>query len=206
MRFDQATQAQSQALSHATQLESYVAERVRALRSARNWTLDQLAQASGVSRTMLWQIEQARSAPTIKVLARVADALDVAVSALIENNRRSSTHVLRKNEAKILQDANGRSESRALFPNAGVHGVEFYELRLQPDATELAEPYAPGARENLIVVQGRAEITVANERFALAAGDAIYFDADVAHAYRNCGEESVLIYLVVSHAGRVNLG
>lgn len=75
----------------------------------------------------------------------------------------------------------------------------------EPHIITIGMPQAR-ARENLIVVQGRAEITVANERFALAAGDAIYFDADVAHAYRNCGEESALIYLVVSRAGRVNLG
>ena len=155
---------------------------------------------------MLWQIEQGQSAPTIKVLARIADALNVSLSALLESHERPGAYVLRRGQAKVLRETDGRIESRALFPFVGVHGVEFYELRLQRGAVESSEAHAPGTRENLILVEGEADIGVGDTRYVLEPGDALYFNADLPHEYRNTGNGPALIYLVVSHAGNVDLG
>lgn len=187
-------------------LTERVASRVRDLRSRREWSLEQLAKASSVSRTMLWQIEQGKSAPTVKVLARISDALNVSLAALLESHERPGAYVLRRGQAKVLRESDGRIESRALFPFVGVHGVEFYEFRLQRGAVESSEAHAPGTRENLILVEGAAEVTVGETRYALEPGDALYFNADLPHEYRNTGIGPALIYLVVSHAGSVDLG
>jgi transcriptional regulator with XRE-family HTH domain len=183
-----------------------LAVRLHELRNERQLTLDQLARSSGVSRAMLWQVEQGRSAPTIKVLARVAEALSVPINAFLEHSTRPAVTVLRRDESRQLRSADGRSASRALFPYSGVHDVEFYELKLEPGGVESAEPHPPGTHENLVVTQGRVEIEVGEQRHELACGDALYFAADTQHVYRNVGSSPALIYLVVSHPNRLNYG
>lgn len=183
-----------------------VAVRLHELRNERQLTLDQLARASGVSRAMLWQVEQGRSAPTIKVLARVADALSVPIGAFLERSARPSVCLLRRDASKQLRSGDGRSASRALFPYSGVHDVEFYELSLEAGGVESADPHPAGTHENLVVAQGRVEIEVGELRHELGHGDALYFAADVPHVYRNAGTTVALIYLVVSHPNRLNYG
>lgn len=183
-----------------------LAQRLHDLRNSRHLTLEQLSRTSGVSRAMLWQVEQGRSVPTIKVLSRVAEALGLPVSAFLDSDQRSTATLLRARDARRLTSADGLSVSRALFPYAGVHDVEFYELRLGVGAIDRADPHPPGTHENLVVAQGRVQIDVAGQVHRLNIGDALYFGADVAHVYRNIGDDVAVLYLVVSHPGRLNYG
>lgn len=183
-----------------------VAQRLAELRRQRQLSLEALARASGVSRAMLWQIEQGRSAPTLKVLARIADSLDLSLTDLLHDARTPQAAVLRACDAKQLVSADGGYVSRALFPFTGTHAVEFYEIRLLPGAVERAAAHAAGTVENLVVSAGRVEVEVGERVHALATGDAIHFRADQIHAYRNPGSEPALLYLVMSFAGELNYG
>jgi transcriptional regulator with XRE-family HTH domain len=172
---------------------------LRRVRSDRGLSLERLAAHSGVSRAMLNQIELGKSIPTIKVLWKIARALEVPFSALIAAGSGGGTRVLRAVRARRLTSADGSFSSRALFPLEGPRRVEFYELRLSPHAVELAEPHAPGTRENLVVTEGLVEIEVDGERHALGPGDAIAFEAGAAHAYRNVSGEPAVMYLVMTY-------
>lgn len=187
-------------------LTDRVAARLHELRNQRQLTLEQLARSSGVSRAMLWQVEQGRSAPSIKVLSRVADALGVPVTAFLEPDGGNSAVVLRQAEAKRLSSGDGLCVSRALFPFSGTHDVEFYEVHLAAGAVESADPHPPGTHENLVVAHGQVVIEVADQDHALGTGDALYFSADVHHVYRNVSHHSAVLYLVVRHPGRLNYG
>ncbi len=185
-------------------LTPVVGENLRRLRTQRGLSLERLARASGVSRAMLGQIELGQSAPTINVLWKIARALGVPFSTLITHRGAGTTHVLRADTAKRLTSADGRFVSRALFPFDAPRNVELYELRLAAGTTEHAEPHPPGTVENLVVAQGTVDITIAEERHALAAGDAILFEADVPHAYRNAGATESVMYLVMTYAEKVS--
>jgi mannose-6-phosphate isomerase-like protein (cupin superfamily) len=153
---------------------------------------------------MLGQIELGQSTPTINVLWKIARALDVPFSTLITDRGEGTTHVLRAETAKRLTSADGRFVSRALFPFDMPRTVEFYELRLSPGGMEVAEPHAPGTVENLVVSSGALEMTLGNEAHVLRAGDAILFEADVPHTYRNPGSTEAVLYLVMTYAEKVN--
>lgn len=185
-------------------LTPVVGDNLRRLRTQRGLSLERLAKASGVSRAMLGQVELGQSTPTINVLGKIARALGVPFSTLITQRGAGTTHVLRAETAKRLTSADGRFVSRALFPFDAPRSVEFYELRLAPGTTEEAEPHPPGTVENLVVTHGAVEITIAADRRALAAGDAILFEADVAHSYRNAGKVEAVMYLVMTYAEKVS--
>lgn len=184
-------------------LAPVVGGNLRRLRVQRGLSLERLAKASGVSRAMLGQVELGQSAPTINVLWKIARALDVPFSALVSNRLAGGTVVLAAARAKRLTSHDGRFSSRALFPFDAPRKVEFYELRLGPLASEQADAHPPGTVENLVVSHGTIELVAGSERHLLATGDAILFQADVPHVYRNPGEVDAVMYLVMTYAETV---
>jgi transcriptional regulator with XRE-family HTH domain len=184
----------------ADDLAPVVGANLRRLRVRRGLSLERLAQASGVSRAMLGQIELGQSAPTINVLWKISRALDVTFSALISQRSGGATNVLRAHEAKRLTSHDGAFVSRALFPFDQPRRVEFYELRLAAGSREEAEPHPAGTVENLIVSAGTVDILVGKESHRLDTGDAIVFEADVSHVYANPGRAEAVMYLVMTYA------
>jgi transcriptional regulator with XRE-family HTH domain len=175
---------------------------LRRLRSKRGLSLERLSKVCGVSRAMLSQIELRQSVPTINVLWKIARALDVPFSALLSERPAPSTFVLPAARSKVLSSTDGSFSSRALFPFDEPHFVEFYELRLAPHAREDAGAHPPGTRENLVVTAGTVTLSVGPEEHRLATGDAIYFGADVPHAYHNPGDAPAMMYLVMTYVER----
>jgi transcriptional regulator with XRE-family HTH domain len=185
---------------HSVDLPSIIGGNLRRLRTRRGHSLERLAKLSGVSRAMLGQIETGKSVPTISLLWKVAIALAVPFASLLVAQGTEGTSVLRREHAKVLASSDGKFTSRALFPFDGERRVEFYELRLAPQHRENAEAHAPGTRENLIVEQGTVEIVAGRDRpITLTEGDAILFEADVPHSYRNLGSIEAVIYLVMTY-------
>ena len=184
-------------------LTPVVGGNLRRLRGQRGLSLERLSQLSGVSRAMLGQIELGQSAPTINVLWKISSALGVPFSALITARGAPGPHVLRAEQAKHLTSHDGAFSSRALFPFDEPRRVEFYELRLKPGGEERADAHNPGTTENLVVAKGAVEIEVNGRKEQLGAGDAIVFEADAPHVYRNQDPGETVMYLVMTYADTV---
>lgn len=180
-----------------------VGRNLRRLRGERGLSLERLSRVSGVSRAMLGQIELGQSAPTINVAWKISSALGVPFSALLNERAEGGLHLLRAADSKKLTSHDGRFTSRALFPFDERRRVEFYELTLRPGGVEQAHAHNPGTIENLVVAQGQLEIEVAGRREVLGAGDAIVFEADVPHVYRNLAGGETVMYLVMVYADLV---
>ncbi|MDB4993937.1 MAG: family transcriptional regulator [Myxococcaceae bacterium] len=184
-------------------LTPVVGANLRRLRVAKGLSLERLAKQSKVSRAMLGQIELLQSTPTINVLWKIALALDVPFSALIGAGESAGATLLPADKAKVLMSHDGKFVSRALFPFHKPRAVEFYELRLAGGAAEHADAHPPGTTENLVITTGSLHLTVDKQRFVLAQGDAIVFQADHPHIYENRGQVEALMYLVMTYAESV---
>ena len=176
-----------------------VGQNIKRLRNRRSLSLEGLARLSGVSRAMLGQIELGRSVPTINVVWKIAAAFDVPFSTLISTPDAKHIWTLTARDSKILTSATGEFSSRALFPFNEEHRTEFYELKLKPGGSEIANAHAPGTTENLVLVRGALEIEIGNEVRKLAPGDAILFQADQPHTYRNPSKAEAIAYLVMNY-------
>lgn len=181
-------------------LPAIVGRNLRRLRTRQGHSLERLAKQSGVSRAMLGQIEAGKSVPTIGLLWKVATALNVPFANLLEASDARGTVLLRQKDAKLLTSSQGQFTSRALFPFEGGRKVEFYELRLAALHREVAEAHAPGTRENLFVAKGTVEIISGSDRpVTVVEGDAILFEADVPHVYKNLVASESVLYLVMTY-------
>jgi transcriptional regulator with XRE-family HTH domain len=174
----------------AAELARRVAENLRARRKSRGMSLDDLANASGVSRAALSQIETHKSNPTVGLLWKIAVGLGVPFAELI-GEVKGGISVLRRGDGQVLRSVDGKLESRPLAPAGTSPLVELYELRLAARSTHAADAHAPGTHELVVVLSGSLRMRVSNgdegEVHELVAGDSISFPADVPHAYENPG-------------------
>jgi quercetin dioxygenase-like cupin family protein len=149
-------------------------------------SLDELAASSGVSRAALSHIETSRGNPTIGVLCRIAEGLEIPLSELI-GDAREKVGVRRLSESHVLRSPDGKVESRPLTPVGSHPHVELHEVRLAPHGRHASEPHAPRAKEIVVVLTGRLRLSVGGESFELAAGDSVALETDTPHTYENLG-------------------
>ena len=183
----------------AADLGYRVAETLRALRRARAMSLDDLAQASGVSRAALSQIETNKTNPTIGLLWKVAVGLGIPFSEII-GEARATTSILRRNDTQVLQSADGKFHSRPLAPAGANPFVELYELRLAARARHAAEAHASGTREIVVVLSGALRLTTGDTSFDIGPGDSVLFAADQPHVYENPGGSEARYHDVIIYS------
>lgn len=148
---------------------------------------------------MLGQIETGKSAPTINLLGRIAEALNVSVAGLISSPGSSGTIVVPRASTTVFASGEGGFISRALFPWGDQKPVEIYEVTIAPHHSEAFVATAAGAKKNLVVISGDLEVTVdENSPSRLCRGDAILFNADFPHRFLNPGDQEAKALLVLT--------
>ncbi|HMV78744.1 MAG TPA: XRE family transcriptional regulator [Leptospiraceae bacterium] len=181
-----------------------VKENLKTIRHIKGFSLDKLAARCGVSRAMLSQIEQGKSAPTISVLWKIASGLNVPFSDLIKEKNAGGLHILKYENSKVLYSTTKVFTSRALFPFSGNRTSEFYELTLKPGGIEIAEAHQNGTTENIVVVQGVLRLRIGEKVVELQQRDSVFFRADVPHEYSNPSDTEAIMYLVMNYADEIN--
>ena len=184
----------------AEQATSQLGLRLQKLRKGAGLTLDALARASGVSKGTLSQIEQNKANPSITVLYRVAMALSVPVSSLVEDPARvMHFEVVDAGDASRKFFTNQTCSGHLLNPPWMDKDLEVYELNF-PVAGQLdSQPHHPHTRELLTVVQGQLEVQAGRRNASLGPGDTAHYSADVPHRIKNVGQEEATAYLVVCY-------
>jgi transcriptional regulator with XRE-family HTH domain len=174
-----------------------VAEHVRALRTGRGWSLDELAGRSGVSKGMVVQIEAARTNPSVGTLCRIADAFGVTVARLLEPGAQRSVHISTADDAPLLWRGDRGGIGRLLGGVNDPDFVELWEWRLAPAERHTSADHAPGTRELLHILAGTVVVTVDGVDHEVREGQTIEFRADRPHGYRNDGDQPVRLVMVV---------
>lgn len=181
------------------QIIDTIKDNLKHLRHIKNLSLDKLAGKCGVSRAMLSQIEQGKSAPTISVLWKIASGLNVSFGELLKEREAPKSLLIPYEKTKVLYSNSKTFSSRALFPLSEDRKTEFYELTLAPGGSEFAESHPFGTTENIVVVIGKLNVKILDMVFELSEKDSIFFRADVPHEYHNPSEQETLMYLVMEY-------
>jgi transcriptional regulator with XRE-family HTH domain len=161
--------------------------RVQGLRAERGMTLQELADASGVSVSMLSSVERGTKAPTVVVLDRVAHGLGAQLATLVAEPKDQRVVVRRAADQDVADEPGGwrRTILTPVVPGVNFEWVSV-TLPVGCDAgTYLA--YAPGSHEFVVVADGVLALTVGDRRYLLEAGDSLYLAADVDHGFANAG-------------------
>ncbi len=169
--------------------------RIHVLRLERALTLQALADAASVSVSMLSSVERGQKAPTVVVLARIAGGLGVPLAALVAPVEDERVVVRRAADQDIVDEPGGWQR---VILTPVVPGVNFEWIRstLPPGCDAgLFPAYAPGSHEFVVVEAGSLRMTIDGKPLDLAAGDSVYFAADVTHGYANAGTTACTYYV-----------
>lgn len=182
----------------AEAISRHLGTRVKHLRGTRNWSLEDLARASGVSRSMLSQIEREQANPTLAVTLRIARAFGLTLGDLLEQPGASSTiTVIRADDQAYHYRSDKDCRIRTLSPLNLEKDVEFYEIRLQPGGALRSSPHFEGTREFLTLQKGRLQVTSGESHDELNPGDSASYRADVAHSIVNTAKSEAVALLIV---------
>lgn len=185
-------------MSIPAEVAGAVALNVRRLRSARQWSLDTLAARSGVSKGMLVQLEGARTNPSLGTLCRVAEALSVSLTALIETEEVPSVQVVPPGGGTVLWTGASGGAGRLLVGSDDREHVELWRWEMAPGEEQRSdEGHAGGTLEMVHVVAGALTVEVEGEDHAVVTGAAAAFRSDRPHAYRNDGEGPCSFVMVI---------
>jgi transcriptional regulator with XRE-family HTH domain len=171
---------------------------VKQQREAAGFSLRMLAMRSGISPSMISDIERGTKSPTVTTMVRLAQALGVSAAALIDGGTGHTPRI------RVLRGGEGAGgEDPAPWENLGpgIPGSRIDFVRYQiPPSTVLgpATAHAPGTIEHMHVAAGAVRVTVGDETAELGAGDSCSCRTDAPHGVENPDPSvEALIYLIV---------
>jgi transcriptional regulator with XRE-family HTH domain len=184
-----------------TALSRAIGVRVRQERQSRRWTLDQLAEAAGVSRRMVVNVEQGAVNPSVGTLLRLSDALGVGLPALVEPPAPKALKVIRAGDGAALWSGEAGGRGVLVAGTEPPDVVELWDWTLGPGDRHESEAHTHGTKELIQVQEGTVTVEVADQSVTLAVGDAVAFPGAVAHAYANTGSHASRFTLAVFEPG-----
>lgn len=155
--------------------------RLKEARAAKGLSLDAVAKLSGVSRSMVSQIERGESSPTIATLLNLTRALQVDFAGLLEDSSRPAITVTRAGDVPMIDQRGTGCRIQILSPPEEAGKTELYILEFDSGGVLDSQPHAHGARESLTVVSGMLEVSSGGETDVLNTGDSARYAADLPH-------------------------
>ncbi|WP_190084680.1 helix-turn-helix domain-containing protein [Streptomyces longisporoflavus] len=179
-------------------VDERLAVRLAGLRAEHGWSLGDLADRSGVSRSTLSRAERAEISPTASLLNRLCAVYGRTMSQLLSEVEAEPAQLVRAAEQSVWTDeASGFVRRSVSPPHAGLRG-ELVEGRLEAGADVAYDrPPVPGLEQHIWVLDGTLEVTVQGESHALDVGDCLRFRLWGATRFRCVGETAVRYALVV---------
>jgi XRE family transcriptional regulator, regulator of sulfur utilization len=184
----------------ATELNQRLGRRVRARRLGAGLSLGDLARASGLSKTILAKIESGAGNPSVETLYRLSQALAVPFGALLEGGDAPRTRSIPHRSGHPLRADSGMS-SWVVHADGRDRRTELHELSFAAGVEHRSEPHLPGTEEVVFCLEGRLAVGPEGEASELQAGDALWFVADVPHAYRALGGDARALNYILYPGG-----
>ena len=177
-------------------MNQIVAYNIKYLREKNKLSLDELSKLSGVSKSMLAQIERGEGNPTLSTLWKISNGMKVPFDALTVRPKASYV-IVKTSEIQPLLEDEGRVKNYPIFPDDENRRFAVYYLELEPSSYWQSEPHLRGTMEFITVFSGTMEIEAADKRFIVTKGESIRFKGDTVHSYRNIGDETAILHMIL---------
>jgi len=163
-----------------------LAKRLKEIRKSKGLSLEATAKLSGVSRSMLSQIERRESSPTIATLWSLARALQVDFAELLDDERADGMikEIMLAHRTPTIDSQGEGCRIRILSSPDQAGQLEVYEIQFSANGRLVSEPHQQGCCEHLTVLEGSLSVSAGEETAELSVGDTIRYAADCNHAIR----------------------
>jgi transcriptional regulator with XRE-family HTH domain len=178
--------------------------RLSSLRKRKKMTLDDLSAKSGVSKSILSQIERDLSNPTVTTISRIAEALGEKLSdffSKIEVEEENS--IENSKETPSITSKDGLCELNILGAGETVNWLQWYILEMKPKGVLDSGSHGPKTFENLTVIEGQIEVSCGESKEKLSKGDTFRFQSNRDHTLKNISKQKAQV-LMVNYIDPVN--
>lgn len=176
--------------------QHHLADNIKGLRESRGLTQAQIAKLAGIPRATWTHLESGGGNPTLAVLVKVANALQVRLDELLATPR-GVARMVKADELPTRQ--RGQVAIRKVLPEP-LPGLDLERMVLPPGARMAGVPHTTGTREYLTCERGQVELAVEGAKFTLREGDMISFRGDQRHSYANQGSSTAIAYSAIVFA------
>ncbi len=172
---------------------------LKRIRAERDLTLDNVASLTGVSKTMLGQIERGVSVPTVSVLWKIAKGLQISLSTLLNEPVQQYEPVEILRDLKPVYDEDNGMILYNIFPFNPLSGFECFYIILEPGTRHPSDPHRSAAEEYIIVTEGTLKLQLEQQTFTLVAPAKINFHANIRHCYLNDSDERTVFQNIMKY-------
>lgn len=170
--------------------------KLRKMRKTQNMSLAQLAEKIGKTSSYLSQVERGLAEPSITALREISQALDVPMFYfLVENEKHNA--VVRKEERKELSFPKSKSKVELISPDLN-HQMEMIQVSLEPGESTVDVPLSHQGEECTLVLEGKMEILIGEDKYELEPGDSIYYIASIPHRIVSVGEQELVFVSAIT--------
>jgi transcriptional regulator with XRE-family HTH domain len=169
---------------------------IRSRRQALGLSLDALAKQSGVSSTMLSEVERSVKNPTVKLAYQIARALNCTLTDLLDERPPRAVNLIRADERRTLVDPATGVVRHGLSTDLLNHALEIAWYQIPPgESSGDMEPNRPGLVEMLIVIEGQLTVVLGGNVDVLGPGDSVIYGPQNTE-YKNAGDEPCMVLLL----------
>lgn len=173
-----------------------VASNLKKIREKNKLSLDSLSELTGVSKSMLGQIERGESNPSLQTIWKIATGLKISLTSLIVSTKPEAEIINKSNISPIIEDE-GRFRIYPMFPFDYEKRFEVLNIELDPGASSLSEAHDENTVEYVLVQEGEFTLKINGDTYTVKAGDAIRYRADRDHGYYNLSDKLTKISMVI---------
>lgn len=160
-------------------------------------TIDELSKKSGVSKSMLSQVEQEKTNPTVMTVWKIARSLDVSINQILKASEEPRMEVMRKDDMPVIYSKDKKCKILINSPVHMIDNLELYQMIFEPGGANISEPHFPKTQEFLTVLSGKLKVVLGNDSKVLYEGDTLRYNADIEHTIENISDGESRAYLVV---------
>lgn len=177
-------------------MSGIIAANLKRIRKEKKLSLDNAAELTGVSKSMLGQIERGESSPTVATLWKIATGLHISFTALLEG-KAEETRIIQKTEITPLLSDEGRFQLFPFFPYENDRRFEMLSIEMEAGSRSESTPHQEGTEEFVLVFEGTLRLTLNGKEYSVEAGNGIRYFADQPHIYENPGRVPTKICMVI---------
>ena len=171
--------------------------RLSSLRKRKNMTLDDLSAKSGVSKSILSQIERDLSNPTVTTISRISDALGEKLSDFFLKIEVGEVNSIESSkETPSITSKDGLCELNILGAGETVNWLQWYLLEMKPKGVLDSKSHGPKTFENLTVIDGQIEVICGTSKEKLSKGDTFRFQSNKEHSIKNISKHKAQVLMV----------
>lgn len=173
-----------------------VGDNLKCLREEKGLSLDKVAEITGVSKSMLGQIERGETNPTINTLWKIGNGLKVPITSFI-NQERTPVVVISLDKLNPVLEDQGRLKLYTIFPYDNDKRFELFCMLMEAGCNIKSDGHFKGVEEYITVYEGEIEMCIGDKKYRLCKGNTINFLADIPHSYQTIGEGNAVASMMI---------